>query len=475
MKNTVVKDQVYSSIVDTFNQVRLNDELTQLNYQDQYFKKAIGCIDEVRKFIGTPEKILGSQLTKHGEIAEHVEVGIRNAQRAIIGEASQATFDGVGRTAGTDYIIDGNLVQSKFINGFGNNLDHVLKHMAKYAEFKKDKTFYIIPKDHYETILKIYNGENVEGLSQKTINAIKTKITQIQTETGRSFNDVVRPSISKYAEVQQGTINQTLDKHENDIKAKNEKQEEIIRNEHKANLNEGLKATAAAAAVGASISLCTSLYRKYKKEGKNIFNGDLTKEDWKEIGLHTAKDSAIAGVTGAAVYAITNCADLSAPLAGAFVTAVKGVGSLINDYRLGKITFEEFQVDSIYLCADSAVVYMSTIAGQTLIPIPILGSIIGALSGKLVSKILFGDNSKLAKKMESSMQEFLKRIDKTYQDVVNKINNEFDKIEDLRRKAFDPKTNISIIETSIKLAQAYGVPEYKILKNETDLQKYLFD
>lgn len=475
MENTVVKDQIYSSIVDTFNKVRLNDELIQLNLQDQYLKKAIRYVDEIREFIGSPEKILGSQSTKHGEIAEHVEVGIRNARHAIIGETSQATFDGVGRTAETDYLIDGNLVQSKFINGLGNNLDHILKHMAKYAEFKHDGTFYIIPKDHYETIFKIYNGENIEGLSQKTINGIKAKLIQIEEETSRSFNDVVRPSISKYEEVQQGTMNQTLNQHENDIKTENEKQKEIIRDEHQANLYEGLKATAAATAVGASISLCTSLYRKYKKEGKNIFNGDLTKEDWKEIGLHTAKDSAFAGVTGLSIYAITNCAGLSAPLAGAFVTAVKGVGSLVNDYRLGNITLEEFQVDSIFLCADSAVVYMSTIVGQTLIPIPILGSVIGAMAGKLVSNILLGDNNELAKKMEASMQAFLKTIDKAYQDVVNKISNEFDKIEDFRRKAFNAKTNISIIETSITLAQVYSVPEYKILKNEKDLQKYLFN
>ena len=52
---------------------------------------------------------------------------------------------------------------------------------------------------------------------------------------------------------------------------------------------------------------------------------------------------------------------------------------------------------------------------------------------------------------------------------------EFEKIADLRSKAFDLNTNISIVESSIMLARAYGVEESKILKNENDLQSFLFD
>lgn len=59
--------------------------------------------------------------------------------------------------------------------------------------------------------------------------------------------------------------------------------------------------------------------------------------------------------------------------------------------------------------------------------------------------------------------------------VINKINTEFEKIADLRSKAFDLNTNISIIESSIILARAHGVEESKILKNEDDLRSFLFD
>lgn len=77
--------------------------------------------------------------------------------------------------------------------------------------------------------------------------------------------------------------------------------------------------------------------------------------------------------------------------------------------------------------------------------------------------------------MENSMQQFLAKVDQAYLNVINKINSEFDKIADLRSKAFDLNTNISIVESSIALARAYGVDESKLIKNKEDLKSFLFD
>ena len=73
------------------------------------------------------------------------------------------------------------------------------------------------------------------------------------------------------------------------------------------------------------------------------------------------------------------------------------------------------------------------------------------------------------------MQQFLAKVDQAYLNVINKINSEFDKIADLRSKAFDLNTNISIVESSIASARAYGVDESKLIKNEEDLKSFLFD
>ena len=475
MRTTSVQDQVQSVFVNEINIRRSASELKNLNMQDFSFNEASKHINAVRDFIGSPEKILGNSNTKHGEIAEQVEVGVRNARDVLEGKFAKATFDNVGRLAPEDYVIDGVAVQSKFINGTNNGLSHVMNHMEKYSQFGRDGSYYHIPKDQYEIIENIRQGKNIEGLNAKSVQAIKDKIAEIEAKSGQPFDKVVRPGISDYAEVQQGKITQTLDKHQESLEKRNEEIKDNIRKDHQASLNEGLKAAGTAAAVGAAISLGSTLYSKYKNENKNILNGDFDSDDWQELGLSALKGGAIGAVTGASVYALTNCAGLSAPLAGAFVTATKGVKQLVQDYYNGLITFDEFQVNSIFLCADSAGVGLATVAGQTLIPIPVVGSVVGALAGKIVCKVLFEEDKKLAQKMKDSMSKVISKADHAYDVVVKKINAEFDKISSLRELAFDVNSNVSIVESSIALARAHNVLEHKILKNEEDLRSFLFD
>jgi hypothetical protein len=40
-------------------------------------------MQKVRDFVASPGNILGSMSTKHGEIAEQVEVAVRNSEQAI--------------------------------------------------------------------------------------------------------------------------------------------------------------------------------------------------------------------------------------------------------------------------------------------------------------------------------------------------------------------------------------------------------
>lgn len=114
--------------------------------------KALQCVDNVRDFVGSPEHILGNPKTKHGEIAENVDVWFHNADQIMHNQKADATFEGVGRTVAADYKVHGVDVQSKYINGANNSLSHVLKHMedykGNYEAFGKDG-YYVIPKDQY--------------------------------------------------------------------------------------------------------------------------------------------------------------------------------------------------------------------------------------------------------------------------------------------------------------------------------------
>ena len=147
MNENALKGQISGAVVDVFNSIRidrLNDALAaiderlsdSLSTQSRNFAKAIERMNLVQEFIDHPETILGRMDTKHGEIAEQLEVGITNAKQALRGLKDIATADPaiVGRTtnAPTDYLINGVKVQSKFINNPLRTLEHVLNHLEKY-------------------------------------------------------------------------------------------------------------------------------------------------------------------------------------------------------------------------------------------------------------------------------------------------------------------------------------------------------
>ncbi len=472
MTVAIVKDQFLGSIVDTVNLQRKTAEVEALLRQDQNFVKALFEVNKVRDFVGKPENILGSVNTKHGEIAEQVEVGISNARSYVTGGEQVATFEGVGRLAPEDYIFNGVDVQSKFYNGINNTLDKgVLGHLDKYQDFTSDGAFYHIPKDQFAIIEKILKGEHVEDLNRQTLAAIKANAAEIEQRTGQNFFDVVKPGTSKYAEVQQGAVHKTLDTHEQEISSKNEEIKTDINEAHQASLAEGLKATGIASVVGGTLSLGMGLYAHYKN-GKNPFKGELNKEEWQALGIDTAKGAVLGGVTGAAVYGLTNYASLSAPFAAAVVSATKGLASLQRDYQQGNISLDEFTSMGLVLCSESAIVGLATAVGQMLIPIPVLGAVIGSLAGQLVLSLLGEDSGKTITAIKKEMDSFVVDLNDTYLQVVETIKLEFKRLGDLTIVAFDFDLNISLLDRSVELAQAYGLADDMILKNTAEIDDY---
>jgi len=470
-RDHLIRDQISASIIAEVNNTRFQKELAAQIAQDEAFVKAITQIDKVRAFIGSPEKILGNAATKHGEIAEQAEVGIRNARSAVNQEKLTATIKGMGRTAPEDYRIDGIAVQSKFINGANANLDYVLKHMDKYSEFGRDGSYYHIPKDHYETITKVING-NTDGLNTRTVNAIQAKVQTIEQKTGQAFNKVVEPSNLEYAEVQQGNIYKTLDKNQQEIEQKNQENKDNITYDHRPTLTKAAKATAVAGAVGGAVSFAGGLYAKHR-EGKNPFKGELTAKDWKELGISSLTGAAGGAVAGGSIYLLTNYASLSAPFASAVVSAGKGVASLASDYDAGNIDFDEFMNLGMMACADSAIVGLATAAGQTMIPIPMMGAVIGSIAGKMMAELITEKDQTLAQKMQQEMTAFLNQLDAVQQKVVAQINQEYDRLGKLTEAAFDLKYNQQLLEASITLAKAYNVDNRLIINNNKQLDDFM--
>lgn len=445
-----------------------------LEREEAALREALKEFIDIRNRIANPESILGSPATKHGEIAEYVEVGVRNARSLIEGNGRIAHFDGVSRTGPVDYVLDGANVQSKFINGTRNGLEHVLEHMSRYESFVQDGK-YVIPRDQHDQIIRVMRGEEVEGLSEKTLRTIRAKVSEIEQLSGREFETLVKPSISEYAEVQQGRVAQTLIRHEEQITARNIERREALHERAKPSLEGVGGAIAAGAAAGAALSLALALYTKCQVEDKGL--ADLSWDDWKDLLGEAAKGGGTGGISAGAIYALTNFYDLTAPFAAAVVSTTFGVKKLWDRYKSGEIDFERFVALGQWTCLEAGVVAAMTAAGQ-LIPVPIVGGLIGAAAGRVLVAVVnrhFGEESEaLRAALAKQYEELLTKLDSELRETFEGIMAKVERLGDLTRAAFDLELNVQLrLAASVDLARAYGVPETDILHSTDELDQFM--
>jgi hypothetical protein len=286
---------------------------------------------------------------------------------------------------------------------------------------------------------------------------------------------VVKPATSTYAEVQQGKINDTLDRHEEELESRNEQLKEDIRLEHEPSLQEGLQAAATAGLVAGTFCFAASAGKKYFDEGKNIFRGDFDKDDWKEVGLDTGKAAAAGFVTGGAVYYLTNYVGAPAPLASAFVSTAKGMAVLVHKQQAGELADGEFADQALLLCSDVALVSLASAAGQALIPVPVLGALVGSFAGKAACELLKGMSAKGAEAVERRMKEAQARLEREYQVKLHELEAKFLPPLAFMEFAFDLENNRALLLSSLTLGRMVGVPERKLLKSAAQTLDFLKD
>jgi hypothetical protein len=472
-RTSALADQLLAAAVGAWDTHQTALSVAAQAAQDAALDAALRETQKVRDFIGDPTKILGRADTKHGEIAEQTEVGVRNAWNLLMGDVATA-FKDPARNGPVDIHIDGNAVQLKFINGIKNGLDHLLEHKGKYEDFALNGSgYYMLPKEQVAAVLAIRDGLNPTGMSDKSIETILKKVSKLEEMTGRPFEEVVKPSISTYTDVQQGRIEKTLDRHDGELGARNDELKDDIQVEYGPSVVEGLKATGAAAAVGATVGFVGMAYKKYRDEKKNIFAGEFDSQDWKDVRGEALQAGALGGLSGAAIYGMTRYADVSAPLAGAFVSAVKGLAPLVSDYRAGRISVDALVDGGMFVCVDVALVGLCSAAGQTLIPVPVLGAVLGSLAGKVLSSLISNQIEGGRRAIEEKMKFVMAHLDAEYLKLVTAINARFDKLGELAHAAFDLTTNERVIERSLDLARAYGVSDSKLLHSVSELDDFM--
>lgn len=494
MKSQIYTDQVIGGFVqdgiNTAEQLQaermaeiLQTAIEKESYARTALSESLHCVENLRDFVSSPENILGNMQTKHGEIAEHVEVEIRNGRDILNHIKPTATFEGVGRTAPEDYIIDGVQVQSKYIAGAGKSLDHVLEHLHKYPGFT-DNGFYHIPKDQYELLEKVYNGENIEGITSSTIKKCQEAIKQIEQETSKPFSEVVKPGISTYKEVQLGKIDETIDGYEKEFHETSEKEIKEIREQRRteeseaqhitdASWGEALKYSAISAAITGTVSAGIKIYSKIKGGTKIT---EFTLADWKEVGFDFGKGSAKGAISGLGIYGMTKVVGMSAPFASAIVSSTMGLTSIYYDYKKGKISKSEYADAACSLSVEAGIAAIGSAIGQAVIPIPVLGAIVGSAVAKSsleISKHIMGKKeAKFINELENQYKELVAKLDNECKEILEEIEIYFSKLGGLIEAALDPDVNKSLLG-SIELCRFVGVAEKQIIHNTSELDDFM--
>ncbi len=458
---------------------RAGELAAALRGQDRAFLGAIGELQVVRDFVGSPEHILGRASTKHGEIAEQVHVGVSRARDVLYGRVPVATFDGVPRTDPVDYRVADVDIQAKYYNGLRNTLDGVASHAENCPDFVNERGRYHIPRDQYQRLEELRQTGGIEGLSDRRAVAIQRRVEDLEQATGRSANDLIESGEATYSEVQRGRVHDTLRDREEKLAGENEDLRRAARAEHSPSMAGLGKAAALGAAAGGGIGLAQAIWVKCR-EGKSPFRGEFSTQDWQDVGVvatQSAGGGAVAGSTVYAFYALSNSTALAAPFAGSLASALMGVGALVRDHRAGTIDGDQFVELSHIVAMDAAVAGLAVAAGPTLVPIPMLGALIGSLASKLVASALQEGLGESASALDASLAEYernaFEHLDEEYRALVQRLGAWFGNLERLAATAFDLENNTTLLEASVHVAEAVGVPEERILRTTGDVDAFI--
>ena len=485
-KGTIYTDQVISAVVldGIIREEQLYvDRLTEIQLQaaesiqsaHEALNESLGYVENVRDFVSDPAHILGAMPTKHGEIAEHVQVEIGNAQRVMQHLQPNATFDGVGRTAPEDYLIDGLQVQSKFLNNANRSLDAVLGHMKDYPGFAENG-YYHIPKDQYD-IIKMGLKNSPGPFDAHAQERCKEIVSQ-------PFEEVVKPSISTYKEVQLGKIDDTLNQHEQTFKTQHREEVQTIRKKEVADSQEAAHIKDAtwgkAAQAGAISAVITGTTMAGLKVYSKIRSGkkltQFTVDDWKDVGYDFSVGGIKGGISGVSIYWLTKKNVFSAPFAGAVTSTAIGISSLAYQLKKGTISKLEFSESVNALSVEAGLSAIGAAVGQAVIPVPILGAIVGTAVSKSaleICKYVLGKGEKdLIAKMESEYDELVKSMDSECIKIIGVMDKYYNQLGNYIEAALSP-ISAARLYGSIELCRFLKVPEKLIVHNTQELDEFM--
>ncbi len=468
------QEQAVAAWVGLLNQLRVESLIEALNSQDMNLEEALAThADTLEKIHACIESNRGGDKGLHGFIAEIAECGMQNAQRQVHGqEANVILLDDNGPV---DLLRGFTDVQMKFCEAGGKfSLNAVADHLDKYPWFLDDHSVYVIAKDHFETVQMLYEmpEEAAKKLARENGGPSYGDWKGVQeffSTSGIEPKDI-EPSLFEYSEVQKGAIDETMANEKRKLIAEDAEVKKGIYIDRKPTLQEGAKAAAGGAAMEAATSFALSV-KRHLGGGKRI--GDLTQDDWMEIAKDSGMGFAKGGIRGGAVYGLNNYTATPASVASALVSASFGVADCAYRFRSGELSEVEFIERSEIACLDASVSAFSSFVGQALIPVPVLGALVGNAVGTTVyelGKDFYSDQeTALLERYTEEISDLDDQLEQDYVACIEDLRKGMTAYVGLLGKAFSPDVAVAF-EGSIELAASLNVPEGEILhsKNEVD-------
>lgn len=468
------QEQAVASWVNYLNQVRLERLMEALQQQNQNWDQAVETLNNTLSTINKEiiKRNRGGIKGMHGFIAEVAECGVENAREQVQGR--MPIYEWINDNGPADLLRDGVQIQQKFVaSGNHLSLQAITQHFEKYPDFLSQGGKYQIPEDHYEQIKRLLS------ISKEQANKMPTSTGEFSLKQWKEVHDFfdkgsiklqdIEPSKLKYNHVKVNRINDTIQSEKKSLKETDKKIRDDAYDASKPSWEQGAKVAALSAAIEGGTAFVTAVAKK-RKAGKRL--GEFDSKDWEEVFKESGIGIAKGGVRGISIYALTNYTVTPAAVASALCTASFGIAEQDHLLRNGKITQEQFIMNSEILCLDTSVSALSSFIGQALIPVPVLGAVIGNTVGTLMYQIA-KDN--LTKKEQQLINGYLKylyeleiALDKKYIDELNKSLTIY---YEMLEKAFSPNY-AKALEGSVALAMSFGVPSEELLKSISETDDY---
>lgn len=473
-------EQAVGAWVNYLNQVRLDRLIEALSKQNTNLATAMKTIENAFETI--KEDIIirnrGGDKGMHGFIAEIAECGIGNARQQILGK--DEVYSWINDNGPDDFVRAAEAVQQKFVQAGGHlSLRAVGEHLRRYPEYLAEGHKYQIPKDHYDKIIAYLempaDVANKLPSSTKDFSLRQWKEVHAFFEVNNIDPSKLEPSILEYSDVQKETIEVTFDKEKEHLQEIDQEQRDIAYQESKPTFADGMKVSAVSAAIEGTSTFVMAIVQK-RRTGKKMKEFD--RADWIEIAGDSGKGTIKGGIRGTSIYFLTNYTATPAAVASAITTAAFGVAEQAHLFRSGAINEVQFIENSEILCMDAAISALSSFVGQVLIPVPVIGAIIGNVVGTMIYQI--GKDSFSAKENElieeyrRDLSELDEQLTTEYRLCIEELNRCFEKYMVLLTTAFDPEME-KALDGSIALAKHMGVSDDEILDSYEKIVSYFLD